>query len=70
MISQETKDAILEAQVTAVFQGHDIGPFEPVDTTIGGWQAACRQCGQGVWVGEEGLMYGLLAERCQMLFMD
>lgn len=56
MISQETKDAILEAQVRAALQDHDLGPFEPVDPDIGGWQAGCRQCGRLVWVGETGLM--------------
>jgi hypothetical protein len=70
MISQETKDAVLEAQVTAALQGHDIGPFEPVDTQIGGWQAECRQCGQGVWVGEAGLIYSLLEDSCQKLLLS
>ncbi len=60
MISQETKDAILEAQVIAALQGHDIGPFEPVDPDIDGWKAGCRQCGRAVWVGETGPMYSVL----------
>ncbi len=46
MISQETKDAILEVQVEAALEGHELGPFEPVDLDIGGWQVACRKCGQ------------------------
>ena len=56
MISQESKDTILEVQVEAALEGHDLGPFEPVDPDIGGWQASCRKCRQSVWVGENGLM--------------
>ncbi len=63
MISQESKNTILEVQVEAALQGHDLGPFEPVDPDIGGWQAGCRNCGQGVWVGDTGLMYSVLGER-------
>ena len=66
-VSQDTKSAILEAQVNAAMDGHDLGPFEPVDTRIGGYQAQCRQCGQTVWVGEYGLMYSLLGDRCNVL---
>ena len=37
---RELKDAILEAQVEASFQCHDLGPFDPVDTFEGaGFQA-------------------------------
>ncbi len=30
------KSTLLEAQVNATISGHDLGPFEPVDTRIGG----------------------------------
>jgi len=32
MISQETREAILEIQVSAALAGHDLGPFELVTT--------------------------------------
>lgn len=65
MVSQETKDAILQAQVDAALSGHDIGPFEPVNTwTTGGYDAHCRQCGKSVWVGDSGLHYSLLEDSC------
>ena len=55
------RDAILQAQVNAALAGHDIGPFDEVDN---GYQAACRRCGQTVWVGESGLLYSLLGDAC------
>jgi hypothetical protein len=61
---EDTRAAILESQVNAAMQGHDLGPFEPVDPEIGGYQAACRRCAKTVWVGDNGIMYSLLAERC------
>jgi hypothetical protein len=57
---RELKDAILEAQVEASFQCHDLGPFEPVEVLTGGYEARCRKCNQTAWVGESGLMYSLL----------
>jgi len=57
----DTRGAILEAQVTAALAGHDIGPFDEVGN---GYQAACRRCGNTVWVGESGLLYSLLGEAC------
>jgi hypothetical protein len=42
----ELKEAILEAQVEASFQGHDLGPFEPVEVFTGGYEARCRKCNQ------------------------
>jgi len=65
MTNDPARAAILEAQVTAALAGHDLGPFEPVDNTAGGYQAACRRCGKTVWVGESGLMYSLLGEGCE-----
>jgi hypothetical protein len=64
MTNKEVRAAVLEAQVNAALQGHDLGPFDDVDTRIGGWQAECRRCHMTVWVGESGLMYSLLAETC------
>ena len=64
-VSQETRESILEIQVNAALTGHDLGPFEPVESFEGsGWQARCRRCDQTAWVGESGLMYSLLGERC------
>ena len=61
----EVKAAVLECQVNAVLAGHDRGPFDPVDTFEGaGYQVQCRRCGQTAWVGESGLMYSLLGDRC------
>lgn len=57
----ELKAAILDAQIEAVFQGHDIGPFEEVEN---GFMAWCRKCNQTTWVGDNGLRYSLLEERC------
>jgi len=60
------KDAILEAQVEASFQGHDLAPFEEVtDRITGGYEARCRRCGQTTWLSVKGLRYSLLKERCQ-----
>lgn len=39
MPPESAKRTILAAQVKAAFAGHDIGPFEPVDTVAGGYQA-------------------------------
>jgi hypothetical protein len=64
MTSQAAKDTILEIQVEGSLAGHDLGPFEDVDNTAGGYQAACRRCGKTVWVGESGLMYSLLGGLC------
>ena len=63
-LSREAKESILEIQVNAALTGHDLGPFDPVDTFEGaGYQVKCRKCGLTAWVGESGLMYGLLREK-------
>jgi hypothetical protein len=64
---RELKDAILEAQVEASFQGHDLGPFEPVEVLTGGYEARCRKCNQSAWVGDSELMYSLLDDSCPNL---
>ena len=58
------RENVLEAQVRAALAGHDIGPFDPVNSTAGGYQAECRKCFQTIWLRDDGLMYSLLAERC------
>jgi hypothetical protein len=65
MTTKEAKESILEVQVNAALAGHDLTGFEPVDTTAGGYQAACRRCGKTVWVGDSGLMYSLLWDGCE-----
>jgi len=65
MANDPARTAILESQVNAALAGHDLGPFEPVDPDIGGYQAACRRCAKTVWVGESGLLYSLLGESCR-----
>lgn len=35
-LSKEPKESILEIQVNAALSGHNLGPFEPVDTFTGG----------------------------------
>ena len=62
MTNQELKNAILEAQVEAAFQGHDIGAFEAVDN---GYQATCRVCGGTTWLNDKGLRYSLLEDACE-----
>ena len=57
----DSRGAILQARVNAALSGHDLGPFEEDDN---GYQAACRRCGKTVWVGESGLLYSLLGEKC------
>jgi hypothetical protein len=63
------KDSILEIQVNAALAGHDLGPFDPVESSFegAGYQAECRKCGLTAWVGESGLMYSLLGESCPKL---
>ena len=52
----------IEAMTKAALQGHDIGPFEPVEEDE--YQSRCRQCGQTVGIRDDGLMYSLLDEVC------
>ena len=59
--NQGLKDAILEAQVEAALQGHDLGPFELVEK---GHQATCRRCGVTSWVGSNGQRKSLLEDDC------
>lgn len=56
------RENVLQAQVEAALQGHDLTPFEPVNKR--GYQATCRKCVGSVWVNTSGLMYSLLANPC------
>ena len=49
--------AILEAQVEAALDGHQLGPFEEIEN---GYQSTCVKCNKTTWVGMEGLRYSLL----------
>jgi hypothetical protein len=70
MLTESAKGAILEVQVNATLSGHDIGPFEPVDTITGGYQAVCRKCGKTALIGDSGVMYSLLGETCEKPLTD
>jgi hypothetical protein len=66
MTENPARAAILEIQVNAGLAGHDLGPFEPVDTFAGGgYEARCRRCDLSAWVGESGMLYSLFGEKCQ-----
>lgn len=68
MTTAEAKESILEIQVNAALAGHDLGPFELVESFEGsGYEARCRRRDQSAWVGESGLMYCLLGERCSVV---
>ena len=42
-MNKEASESILEIQVNAALAGHDLGPFDPVETFEGaGYQAMCR----------------------------
>lgn len=58
---KQTKEALLEAAAEAALGGHNLGEWVVVEN---GWQAACLLCGQTTWIGENGLRYSLLADRC------
>lgn len=60
----DLRESILEAQIEASFQGHDLGPFEQVtDRVAGSYQAECRLCKGTFWVGDNGLRYSLLEDK-------
>lgn len=56
------KESILQTQVNAALQGHDLTGYEVVDER--GFQAKCRKCGGTAWVGVSGLIYSMLTESC------
>ena len=39
MLTQDTRESILEIQVDAALAGHDLGPFAPVEVLTGGYEA-------------------------------
>jgi hypothetical protein len=66
METENTKvvnENILEIQVEAHLQGHDLASSE-LDEDEKGYEARCQQCGGTVWVGRQGLIYSLLSECC------
>lgn len=62
-IESQLKANMLQAQVEAALQGHDLGSWEPADDEGLGWQARCSPCGKSVYVNGRRL-YSLMAERC------
>jgi hypothetical protein len=62
---QALRESILQTQVDAALQGHDLTGYEVVDER--GFQAKCRKCGGTVWVGVNGLIYSMLADSCSGL---
>lgn len=57
------KAHMLQAQVEAALQGHELGSWEPADEEGLAWQARCGNCGKVVYVSGRRL-HSLLAERC------
>jgi hypothetical protein len=58
---KQLSDNMLEAQIAALMQGHDLQSWEETDD--GGYQAQCGYCGQSVYVSHKTL-YSLLPEAC------
>jgi hypothetical protein len=58
---KQLRDNMLEAQVAALMQGHNLQSWEETDD--GGYQARCDYCGQSVYVSHKTL-YSLLPETC------
>jgi len=55
---------ILSAQVEAALQGHEIGPFEPIENPgITTYQAVCRLCGRPVFASSVNV-FSILDEVC------
>lgn len=62
-MESQLKANMLEAQVEAALQGHELGHWEPVDEEMSGWEARCGKCGGTVYVSGKTL-YSVLGERC------
>jgi hypothetical protein len=62
-IIKVVNENILEIQVEAHLQGHDLASFE-LSEDEKGYEARCQRCGGTVWVGRQGLIYSLLSVRC------
>ena len=58
---QQLRDNMLEVQVAALMQGHELQSWEETDD--GAYQAQCSYCGQSVYVSHKTL-YSLLPEAC------
>lgn len=59
----QLKEKMLEAQVEAALQGHELASWHPADALGSGWQAVCTQCGAAVYASGRAL-HSTLAERC------
>lgn len=62
-IEARLKANMLQAQVEAALQGHELGSWEPADAEGIGWQARCGLCGRAIYASGRRL-YSRLAERC------
>jgi hypothetical protein len=58
----QLRQNMLEAQVEALLQGHDLLPWEVADE-MGGYQAVCRGCGLSVYTSHKAL-YSILPDHC------
>jgi hypothetical protein len=58
---KQLSDNMLEVQVAALVQGHDLQSWEETDD--GGYQAQCNHCGRSVYVSHKTL-YSVLPETC------
>ena len=67
MAESGANEAMLKIAVNAAGDGHDLGGFVKVDASTGmpdGYEARCRWCERTAWVGEDGLSFSLLGDRC------
>jgi hypothetical protein len=62
-------DNLLEAQVEAVLQGHDLGCLLPIDDDGLYWEAYCVYCGLPVRVNHEAID-SLLAPSCPGCYVE
>jgi hypothetical protein len=64
MTDGSLRENILAAQVVAAMQGHDLGPFEPVNEPgTPKYEAYCHSCGKSVYVSNV-TVYSILGDSC------
>lgn len=64
-IPSAADESMLQIQIEAALNGHQLGHFEPVmDRDTGGFQAKCSLCGETVWTGALGYIIGEMDHPC------